>query len=440
MMRREAHVWTFRNLPAPVCFAVILLVGCCSGQQIDSAELHITSPQNGSIISPGQTLSVVVVPASGITLTDVSIVAETPFEATPLISTPPFQFSVSTPVDITIGKYNLTAWAIDSQGQTVVSAPVRISVERSDNPVSISPQVSQLYFEAYGQQLRVATTAKFTDGSTADVSESSNLTYTSSDDTVATVSPSGIVTAVGRGIGSVEVSYGPSSLGIKTNVAVSVAPPPLVPSPANLSFGTQQVGMVSTSLALTLMNARKSAIRILAIKSTGDFSETDNCLTSAIAAGSTCTINVAFAPGSSGPESGQVAITNSFNIIPMAISLVGTGVFAPTSLGGNILTKSGVQNARVWPVSVSNSGPGLAVGAQISSFTLAQTYGASCTPKLLTPVPASAGDMAANSSTTVNLTFDFTGCANNVRFTAKGAFSANAGAATGSMTRTNQFQ
>jgi len=123
-------------------------------------------------------------------------------------------------------------------------------------------------------------------------------------------------------------------------------------------------------------------------------------------------------------------------------TVTATFVAGSTALGGNILTKSGPQNARVWPVNVANatSSAVTAHSTQINTFSLTQVAGAACTPVLQTVLPASAGDLAPGSSTIVNLGFDFTGCPAAARFTAQATFSANGGGVTGSMTRTNQFQ
>jgi len=126
-------------------------------------------------------------------------------------------------------------------------------------------------------------------------------------------------------------------------------------------------------------------------------------------------------------------------IMSMPQTVTANYVAGTTVLGGNILTKSGPQNQRIWPVSVASSGVVVAHDVEIRSFTLTQTFGAACTP--VTPnLPAFAGNISPGGSVTVNLLFDFTGCAATVRFTAQATFSANGGAITGSMSRTNQFQ
>jgi len=112
-----------------------------------------------------------------------------------------------------------------------------------------------------------------------------------------------------------------------------------------------------------------------------------------------------------------------------------------TILGGNILTKTGPQNARVWPLNVANAtvSPVTAHNTRIDTMTLTQVAGAACTPVMLTPPPVLVGDLTPGSSATVNLLISFTGCAANARFTAQATFSANGGGVSGSMTRTNQF-
>ncbi len=99
------------------------------------------------------------------------------------------------------------------------------------------------------------------------------------------------------------------------------------------------------------------------------------------------------------------------------------GIVDPTQLPGYglsfaIPSKTGPQNARVWTVTASNSGPGTAYATQINGFTLTQVAGAACTPVITPPssYPIALGDIATGNSASAAFTIDFTGCANLARF------------------------
>jgi large repetitive protein len=113
-----------------------------------------------------------------------------------------------------------------------------------------------------------------------------------------------------------------------------------------------------------------------------------------------------------------------------------------TELGGAIEGKSGPQDARVWIFEVGAGGPGSALGAEITSITLAQTNGAACTPVITSPAsfPLPVGNIAPGTTANVDVTINFTGCASNAAFKVTAVESANNGVATGSIVRLNQFQ
>ena len=113
-----------------------------------------------------------------------------------------------------------------------------------------------------------------------------------------------------------------------------------------------------------------------------------------------------------------------------------------TSLVGNIVAKTGPSNARVWTLSLTDNGPAAAFGSTINAFTLNQTAGAACAPVITNGAafPLLVGDLAVTQTGTANVSIDFTGCVAAARFTAVFTFSANAGFASGTATRTNQFQ
>jgi len=150
---------------------------------------------------------------------------------------------------------------------------------------------------------------------------------------------------------------------------------------------------------------------------------------------------IAFAPfTANGTAGGPYNVTaTGTGVAPVNFSLTNTGT-GPASLAASLASKAGPQNARVWTIAIVNAGPGAANNAQIDSFSLVQTGGAACTPVLNTAFPLSVGTIAANGAANGNVTIDFTGCVAIARFSLTVNFSANAGAATGTLTRNNEYR
>ena len=124
----------------------------------------------------------------------------------------------------------------------------------------------------------------------------------------------------------------------------------------------------------------------------------------------------------------------------MLSSIQAFGQATTTTLGGLIGLKSGPQNARVWPFIVGNNGPDEAMGTQLTSIVLTQTRGTACTPVIMSTFPVQVGNIAPGATATGNVTIDFTGCPAAATFLVTVSFSANSGAATGSISKMNQFQ
>ncbi|HEY6271216.1 MAG TPA: choice-of-anchor D domain-containing protein [Terriglobales bacterium] len=111
-------------------------------------------------------------------------------------------------------------------------------------------------------------------------------------------------------------------------------------SAASLAFGDQAVGSLSKSQTVTLTNTGAANLTISSIVvNDADFLESNNCPTSLVPFAH-CSVSVVFKPGSSGPHSGDVTITDNAPGSPQTISLSGTGTFialAPSSLNfGNV--------------------------------------------------------------------------------------------------------
>ena len=113
-----------------------------------------------------------------------------------------------------------------------------------------------------------------------------------------------------------------------------------------------------------------------------------------------------------------------------------------TTLVGHINSKAGPQNARVWVIQLSNTGPNTASSAGFTGFTLTQRSGAACSPVVTPPssFPVVLGDIAPGNTTGANFTIDFTGCPANASFSLSIPYSADSGATTGSIVRYHQFR
>jgi hypothetical protein len=98
-------------------------------------------------------------------------------------------------------------------------------------------------------------------------------------------------------------------------------------SPKALSFGKQAVNTTSAPQAITLSNAGDTTFNLSGVGGSENFKQTNNCGAS-LAPGTTCTINVSFAPGNDTfPDftaNGQVFITTNATGSPISVPLTGT--------------------------------------------------------------------------------------------------------------------
>jgi hypothetical protein len=117
--------------------------GAVAGQQ---PSLQITSPADGTIMNPGQNLSIRVSSPSGTAFAHVFVIGENPIGSSTEAASVPAQFSLVIPADIDPGQYSITAVGITATGQHVESDPIAVGVERPDMPVALSsaPSLTRL--------------------------------------------------------------------------------------------------------------------------------------------------------------------------------------------------------------------------------------------------------------------------------------------------------
>ena len=296
------------------------------------ALLEISSPAAGSIVNPGQTMTVVVTSPANAAFLGVGVIGESPIGMSTVASALPAQFSFDIPADITCRRYQVAANGRTSSGQDVETS-ITIDVERSDMPSSIRTTLSSLRFEAPGGYVPLDIMGSFSDGKVLDVTQSSYVAYTSSNPAIATVTTWGQVTAVAAGDALITVTYGPPAQGIVTTIPVHVPAPIFLIAPAQLDFGAQNVGN-STSLSVTLTNTTTGELGIFGVTTTGDYSTSNTCSSaSPLAVNATCTITVTFAPLAIGSNPGSVRIANDFTSLPVAFRVGGLG--APMKCDAN---------------------------------------------------------------------------------------------------------
>ncbi len=96
-------------------------------------------------------------------------------------------------------------------------------------------------------------------------------------------------------------------------------------SPASLAFSSQVFDTTSSPLTVTLENTGSLALLPTSISMTGDFSETDNCVSQTVAVSASCTIQVASTPQATGPLSGEMTIYANVYGGQLTVDLTGAG-------------------------------------------------------------------------------------------------------------------
>ncbi len=124
-----------------------------------------------------------------------------------------------------------------------------------------------------------------------------------------------------------------------SSVSILLQPPLVsgldaVVEPSNLVFVTQLAGTPSPVQPVRLSNYGTRTLNITSITASGDFIQTNTCGPT-LAAGVSCTINVAFKPTQGGTRTGTLTVTDNAPNSPQRVSLSGTGTvveLSPTSL------------------------------------------------------------------------------------------------------------
>ncbi len=211
--------------------------------------------------------------------------------------------------------------------------------------------------------------------------------------------------------------------------------PQLVASPTAIAFGDVAVGSTSTQ-AFTLVNTSTTAVDGLRFTATTGFSISSTCGITTVQAGSSCAVNVTYAPSTAGITNGVLTVFSTDPASPLTVPLSGNGLQArgvavtnlsatPSSLDfGNVTVGSNSTLSFTLSNPTATTANGLLFNAS-TGFSVSSSCGTSLNaystcPVVVTFSPTVAGTATGtvtvqNSSSTSPLTVALTGNGSNVQ-------------------------
>jgi hypothetical protein len=302
---------------------LVLLGARSAAGQPGRAALAIVSPPDGTVVKPGETLTVLVASPANVKFASVIIAGEV-IGIAGMATSLPARFAVTIPADAQCGKQPLNAMARTASGQETITS-VDIDIERPDMPASIASALRQFIFSMEGENNSLDLTARFRDGTVLRVQDSSKVSYRSTDENVASVDAHGYVTAIGEGEAEIIATYGPQPGGLSLSIPVAVDESIFTISTRNLDFGSLAIGTRSAR-RITITNHSVRTVKIKAIHTGGDFSETNTCVSAAgMAPSASCEVTATFQPSVTGIRIGAIGIDTDVHLIPVVLNLTGTG-------------------------------------------------------------------------------------------------------------------
>jgi hypothetical protein len=211
--------------PHGLCVAAGLLmvvVGFFTAQDA-LAGLRITAPADGTVVAPGETLTVTVAVDPDSRYHAVRVVGELIGLSglAQAVTAPPYQFAFTMPAD-GIGPQRISAVGTIGPGHVDFSPPVTIDLETPASITRLTVNRARVTFDYPGQQLPLVVTGTTETGAALDLSHSSRTGYHSVNPAVATMTGGRLLTAVGPGSTTVTVAYQGRAVAIPVTVPKTI--------------------------------------------------------------------------------------------------------------------------------------------------------------------------------------------------------------------------
>jgi hypothetical protein len=245
-----------------------------------------------------------------------------------------------------------------------------------------------------------------------------NSTFQTHQDTAVGTTPVALATGDFNKDGALDLvvaNSGAGSVSVLTGGSGTGGGPVASVSPTSLSFGTIALGSTSSKQTVTLTNTGNATLNITSITTTGDFVKTNHCAKT-LAAGASCTVDIAFKPTIKGLRSGTLSFADNAPGSPQTVSLTGTGTaagFNPVSVNfgsQKVGTTSAPQNIILTNVAATGNMKITSiaiVGTNAGDFAQTNTCPASLAPAqsctiTVTFTPSATGSRSASVSVTDN--------------------------------------
>ena len=184
---------------------ILLSLAIAQAQQ-SAPSLTITSPANGTLFTSGQSLNVAVSGSPSGAFSSVQVIGQD-IGSSQVVTGAPFSFSLLIPPQA-IGQKTITAVGLTTSGAVVFSSAITIDCEPTASVAKLSLSVGGINFGFTGDQIALTVQGTLSNGSSVNLTQSSNTTFSSGNIAVATVSSTGLVTAVGPGATTIVVTNG----------------------------------------------------------------------------------------------------------------------------------------------------------------------------------------------------------------------------------------
>lgn len=176
---------------------VLAVLACQSPSTLAQEEvprlLGITSPRDGTVVHPGQIVTVNVAATKSTRFQMVCANSTYPLRGG-CVGAPPYVFQVRVPKVIAAGKYPLNVFGILGPRRGGGAKPITLDVEPAAKIKKLRVEVHSIVFSKSGQQFPLHVFGDFADGSSMEITHSTRLKYSGGSRDLFTVSKDGWVT------------------------------------------------------------------------------------------------------------------------------------------------------------------------------------------------------------------------------------------------------